>query len=342
MKELIRIIGFTGLFLCTQALTAQPIAALHQSGEPQFFSGTDAFQQAYEASVPGATIYLSGGTFVVPDTIAKTITVFGAGHHPDYTGATGKTMLSGSMLLAEGAHDSHFEGLHIINTVTMLFDHRIDNLVFRRCRIDGQVYSNHSINYTNFSQNILFTECIFTTHALHTLRNARNLTISNSILSTSGIYSLNHATIENNIFLYNTGYLLNQCSYTVVRNNIVANNNAISGGSYNSFYNNVFFNLSSIGGSTHYQSNNYFSVERDNFFVDQSGQLFEYTHDYHLRSPEQYTGTDGSQVGIFGGPFPFKEGSVPMIPHIVSKKISHTIDEEGKLQVEIEVSAQEH
>ncbi len=81
---------------------------------------------------------------------------------------------------------------------------------------------------------------------------------------------------------------------------------------------------------------------RDNFFVDQEGAVFDYTHDYHLQSPAQYVGTDGTQVGIYGGMHPFKEGSVPMIPHVISKSISHSIDAEGKLQVEIEVSAQDH
>ncbi|HDR51333.1 MAG TPA: hypothetical protein ENN90_06895, partial [Mariniphaga anaerophila] len=60
-------------------LQAQQVVALQQSGDARFFSGTDAFRLAYDAASAGDTIYLSGGSFLVPDTISKTVVVFGAG-----------------------------------------------------------------------------------------------------------------------------------------------------------------------------------------------------------------------------------------------------------------------
>jgi hypothetical protein len=40
-------------------------------------------------------------------------------------------------------------------------------------------------------------------------------------------------------------------------------------------------------------------------------QVFSYDADYHLNLPENFIGTSGNQVGIYGGLFPAKEGGVP-------------------------------
>jgi hypothetical protein len=61
---------------------------------------------------------------------------------------------------------------------------------------------------------------------------------------------------------------------------------------------------------------------------------------YHLTNPGNYAGTDGKQVGIYGGSFPYKEGAVPSPPHVRSKTIASSTDGQGKLNVQITTSAQ--
>lgn len=327
-----------------QSLKAQPVAALHQSGQTTFFTGLEALQEAYADAADGAIIYLSGGGFLIPDTIAKSITIFGVGHNPNYSAATGQTLLSGNIMIAEGANDLYMEGLHINGRLYFAQDHRVDDVVIRRCRIDGEIQFRNSTGGTNHSHNTLFTECIFTRTGSHSFYNARDLVITNSILLSNNLYGLYFATIANSLLFNPTGSLLVTTENSVIRNCVIAKSSGsmIVSTNNTSILNNVFFNVGSFPGTNNTVTNNYFDISRDNFFVDQEGNTFDYTHDYHLQSPEQYIGTDGTQVGLYGGMHPFKEGSVPMIPHVVSKSISHSIDAEGKLQVEIEVSAQDH
>jgi hypothetical protein len=53
-------------------------------------------------------------------------------------------------------------------------------------------------------------------------------------------------------------------------------------------------------------------------------------------------GEDLSQVGVYGGLFPLKEGFVPQNPHINYKNISAGTDENGLLNIQINVNAQEN
>ena len=72
-------------------LKAQSVVVLQRSGETHFFSGADSFKLAYEAASSGDTLFVSGGTYMVPETVNKSLTVFGAGHNLDYTKATVQT-----------------------------------------------------------------------------------------------------------------------------------------------------------------------------------------------------------------------------------------------------------
>ena len=75
--------------------------------------------------------------------------------------------------------------------------------------------------------------------------------------------------------------------------------------------------------------------------VNQSGGSFSYTHDYHLVSPTTYLGTDSTQVGIYGGIFPYKTAAVPLNPHISSQSIPMATDVNGMLNININVNAQD-
>lgn len=71
---------------------------------------------------------------------------------------------------------------------------------------------------------------------------------------------------------------------------------------------------------------------------------FSYQYDFNLQiqSPGINAGTDGTDIGIYGGAFPWKEGSIPINPHIQTKTISSTTDPSGNLPVNIKVMTQIH
>jgi len=95
--------------------------------------------------------------------------------------------------------------------------------------------------------------------------------------------------------------------------------------------------------TTNVGSNNIVGQEQSSIFINQEGNTFNYTHDYHLQtsSPGKNAGTDGTDVGIYGGIYPWKEGSIPFNPHFQQVQVSPKTDANGNLNVNIKVEAQE-
>jgi len=55
-----------------------------------------------------------------------------------------------------------------------------------------------------------------------------------------------------------------------------------------------------------------------------------------------YLGTDGTQIGIYGGSQPFKEKGMPSNPQVTEKIISTETDTNGNLQINITVKTQDY
>jgi hypothetical protein len=88
---------------------------------------------------------------------------------------------------------------------------------------------------------------------------------------------------------------------------------------------------------------NYKGVALASFYVNVPSFTFDYADDYHPdpSAITAYPGTDGGQIGVYGGLFPLKVGLVPKNPHIILKIIEHNTNESGNLPVEFDVSAQD-
>ena len=72
--------------------------------------------------------------------------------------------------------------------------------------------------------------------------------------------------------------------------------------------------------------------------------LHVFHNNYRLKSTSlgHNAGTDGTDIGIYGGVFPWKDGSMPSNPHIISKTIPGTTDASGNLNVNIKVEAEKN
>jgi hypothetical protein len=86
-------------------------------------------------------------------------------------------------------------------------------------------------------------------------------------------------------------------------------------------------------------------------FVDVPEQrtVFSYAYDFHLRadSPGKNAGTDGTDIGIYGGPFPWPDGGsapwqtspVPAVPQITSlDTLNVVVPVNGTLSVDVKAS----
>ena len=86
---------------------------------------------------------------------------------------------------------------------------------------------------------------------------------------------------------------------------------------------------------------NFNNVAPADIFINQNGNSFNYSHNYHLQNPSTYMGTDATQCGIYGGIYPYKEAAIPSNPHIREKIISNITDINGNINVNIKVAAQD-
>lgn len=325
---------FSSIFL----MNAQQKVALHHNGVTTVFGGSDPFNDAYQAAVTNDTIYLPGGNLPFPPTINKTLKIIGAGHYPEATIATNKTVLNGNLTISENADNLLLEGIEITGTLNFSYNHKVDDVVIKRCRINVILYNG---NGTTPCLNNVIRESIINGYI--NFENAKSSLLSNSII---GSYTIKGSElgISNNIFLLSDyTYIFNNIDNSSISNNIVFQN--YYGNSYihascelSTFSNNIFTVIPSIGSNTFV--NNYESIDLTGLFTNQTGNSFDYTHDYHLVNPENYSGVDGSQVGIYGGLFPFKESALPINPNIISKTIAPQTNSSGELNFQIQVKAQ--
>lgn len=330
-----RIISFIILLLFVVQVQAQKVVMLHKTnGQQKAFYGNQPLTDAYDAASNEDTIYLPGGAFVAPVNISKRLTIYGAGHYPDSTQATGKTIIANPFFIGSDADSQHLEGIEFKGNIAVGPD--VNHVVFKRNSLQSIDYSYSPVSSNNRFDGNVVNGTISATYAA-------NLLISNNIFAGQLSSTKNGDVVRNNIFLMiNANYTLVACYYTLFENNIflstLPNCLTYAGGDYNTFSNNVFgitpdWSLNMV-------NNNYINVNVANLFVNQTGNLFDYSHNYHLQNSGTYVGVDATQCGIYGGSFIYKEGAVPVTPHIRQKTVAGSTDVNGKLNVNINVAAQ--
>lgn len=334
---------FLLLLLISMGISAQTRVMLESGATSTVYDGDQAFIDAYDAAVNGDIIYLPGGAFTVPTLIDKEITIYGVGHYPSATTATNATVLVGNLTIGENADNLHLEGCDLGNfSILFSSDHKVDNVNISRCKLGILQYQGS----TNPCLNNTIQECVITGKIYFT--NAESSTLTNSIVQAQ-IHDGIDINIMNCIIMYD--YNNSNASYSPIRdvdNSLISSNIFFKdyNGNYqyncesSIFTNNIFFHNPAVGSNTF--TNNYIIGQNvSNILVNQSGSVFDYSHDYHLTSPATYTNGEGLKAGIFGGLFPFKEEAVPSIPHISTKSVAASTDASGQLNVNITVTAQE-
>lgn len=330
-----------GVTLVTSFIVNAQTIALHSSTGVQIFKGNTALEQAYTTAQNTDTLYLSGNSFAPPSAFDKQLMIFGAGHYVDSTLTTGKTFIDGTVTLNENADMFYLEGVEVTGNITFTNNHSVNNATIKRCKINGTF--NVTGDLSNASTNLNLIGNILAQRI--NLENIQTALISNNIISNT-FQSSNGNLINNNIIM---GFIWgSSMDYLFTGNNNTLNNNIIIWDGYNAnvagsgnvFYNNLYVEPTPNYGTASTSGGNYTGIDRATIFVNQTGTAFDYTNDYHLLAPTTYLGTDNSEVGIYGGTFPYKEGGVPGNPHIQIKNIAPTTDANGDLHIQIQVEAQ--
>lgn len=270
--------------------------------------------------------------------------IIGAGHFPDSAGLAKRTFIWGDLRINKGADSLRLEGLYIEGPITYDNSNSINYVKVIRCRLGYVAMNSNSEAKKN---NCSFEEC-FIVGGISFGYYGTNLLIQHSIISDNPTYGnlisgiRGGALIKGNILLVNPqgGSAINDLQSSQIENNVIIGSVTLTGLTNNNIFKNNLFNLSSIDFTGNTFSNNYTGVEQTDIFINQDGEDI-YTHDYHLKSPQTYIGTDGTQVGFYGG-IPFKEHGLPSNPQIIKKNIAAKTDVNGNLQISITVKAQDY
>lgn len=333
-------------------------ATLQQGDKTTVFYGADAFVKAFNAVKDSAdVITLSAGSFRSTN-INKACSIYGSGYERIDSIGLYPTMLDdlsvvhgtekdeeGNTISKQGDLDGlYIEGIWINNLNLGMQSQStltINNLTLKRCRFGNKLDfvpdTGHQCN--NYNTNII--NCII--HIIELGNYNKNLSIYNSIINSfDGNYAHYNTTILIKnclIFYYSHIYATYKDNFLNISTRTSAINDEFSASSY---YEN---NVSSIdlfsGKFVTHNYNNWVSKSHLSIFGVEIGNEYNPQYTYELKPGNEtiYVGTDGTQVGIYGGLYPFTK--IPSNPQIISKEIDTNTTVDGKLKVSIKVKAQE-
>jgi hypothetical protein len=321
-------------------------------------------QDAIDAASPEDTILVSGsetyyaattpGTYI---SINKPLTLIGAGYNP-YTQYRLASKLYGITFTSDGENnpsESTIMGFYIEGNITVEGSD-INYIQVYRNRIDGSIsfYNNTYTgwNFWNIRNNIIST----ISQSTNTKSGLANSNIENNIINAS-IQYLNVASVifSNNVFTRSTSWTDN---FFASVKNCQFINNIFCGGCFDAqptnctFTNNIIYGYYGDGLSCTLNSCEGNIVDSDPAFVSVSNYWFNYSYDYHLDigSPGLAAGTDDTDIGIYGGLYPFPGGelvpwqtsAMPTLPQIYKMNVLNpTLPIDGTLQVKIEATSQQ-
>lgn len=305
------------------------VATLTHGDEITMFYGTYAFQQAHNAAVDGDVINLSGGGFQAVK-ITKAITIRGTGIHEELP-----TTIIGSFdieIPSTVAERINIEGCKIPNSITI--KSTIANACFQKCSINNIYNSSSGCDLINCS----FLNCDIYAMTIYGKSDVMflNSFVDSFINSDSTTAS---ATFLNcNIHPRYNGYDTSGIKACQMINCILFNDH-----SNTSFYSlsptNIAWNCVAIGkGNTSVFSDmsTHPNCSAANADILKTNSAFSSLTD---EAKATYLGTDGTPVGMHGGVLPYN--MTPSYPRITKMNVANKTTADGKLSVEIEVSAAE-
>lgn len=341
---------FLSVFCFVVQVSAQSsvIATLFHDGDIKTFYGTDALRSAHAAAVHGDVITLSSGSFTATN-ITKAVTLRGAGMEYDSVSVTEPTIISGDFSI-QIASDSTLqnnnlviEGIYHNDSGSILVQGSLKNPQFVKCRLYEIKCSSHSSSY-GYMYYANFINCVIAYRVYYYY--SGSATFVNCYVSSIGSYSSNSSAsneIQNCVVKYNSYY-----NNTVFRNCFLYANTI--GSTYNVLpstspaYNcvgvtttsaNIFANQSNTTNTQVSSLSDVFKTWTGASLANFKTERLELTD----AAKTKYLGSDGTQIGIYGGSIPFDPR--PSNPQITKLNVASKSTADGKLSVDIEVKAAE-
>lgn len=312
------------LMIAANLFAQQQMATLNHNDTITVFYGNYALRDAHNAAVNGDIITLSSGSFNACD-ITKVITIHGAGWYADSVAMTRPSIVTGNFKINNSLR---VEGVYFNDDIS-----NYDDAKFIQCYIDYlRIYNN--------DKNIDLTGCLI--KKIYDNNCSPYINCMNTVIR----YACTNGA---NIILYNSLFIIDE-----LHNNVSAFNSVI--GRYN-INSNIKLSGNSVAYNCIFVQNGiadvmYTSNTNTNKAVINYMDIYEYFHSNNLNQfsiDERYIlkeeiatsflGSDGTQVGIHGGMFPFDTRPSYMVVKKCNVANKSTID--GKLSVDIEVMVEE-
>lgn len=332
-----KIFSFLVAVLTVATVCAQSqIATLSHEGEISTFYGVNALSEANNKAVDGDVITLSAGSFNAVD-FSKLITVRGAGMgvklEETDENVEQTTIVGDFKVSAAGDNTNHLilEGIACDNKMTL---NGVQKAQFIKCKIYDC--------YTGGAADCTFLHC-YISNETGLYQGSGNQTIT-GISSYFNNINLFSSTSGTDVYSYTFNNCILASSYTSdvktfekasCNNCIFINTNTRSSSAYlTSNTKSVYYSLW-YGASNGTPFKNTPSGHYNNVFPT-DGQLFEDSTFYKLtEAGKEYKGSDGTELGIYGGSMPFDP--TPSNLQIKKFEVASKTTSDGKLSVDIEV-----
>lgn len=342
-KNLLRLMMLFVAAVLTNNVFAQGslLATLNHEGTISTFYGSQAWKNAHDAAANGDVITLSSGTFPAVN-ITKAITVRGAGMGIDSTAVSEPTVITGNFTIniAEpGSNRLTLEGIYSNHTIEYV---NAVNPLFLKCRLKKVTY-----NYTSgVLKDASFIHCRIAER--FNLGTNSSASCVNSVIQSPYSYNDYTSNFEfiNCVIVYTgNSYYLNEVKSSSFKNCIII---AKSTSDYVSASSTAYNCVGLIVGSTNIFSNvsnatNKIVSDYASLFKTYTGAKLDLLDSENFQLTDaaktQYLGTDGTEVGIYGGNLPFDP--TPSNPQITKCNVAAKSTADGKLSVDIEVNAAE-
>jgi hypothetical protein len=334
-------------FMLAQKAGAQAVqmATLQHGETMKAFYGLDALSDALASATNGDVISLSEGVFNAP-TFNKAVTVQGAGFFIDKENKQAWTSIKDNPVInvPNGDTGLKIEGIHFAGNVSIEGD-SLCNFTITKCRI-GDLTATAKLVEGEISQsyikNIKYAETrkLYIHHVvMHTINATSDYQISVDIdhcVLTGNMTSSVTAVVRNSLLKNVRGTA--SCAFY----NDVISQNCVYGYQYDwhGHITSIYLAGNTIWTFDTWKYEDTHSSYNSLFVTPSNANTWNEYNDYKLteEAAAQYTCPDGTQVGLYGGTVPFTK--TLSTPQIISKNIATETDENGMLNVKIQVEAQ--
>lgn len=347
---------FLSVFCFVVQVSAQSsvIATLFHDGDIKTFYGTGALRSAHAAAVHGDVITLSSGNFTATD-ITKAVTLRGAGMEYDSISVTEPTIISGNFSI-QIASDSTLqnnnlvmEGIYHNATGTITVKGSLNNPQFVKCRLYDISCSSHSASYGSmyyanfincviayevdfyYSGSATFVNCYVYDMEYYGSNSTASAEFQNCVVKDSNFSNVRNAVFRN-CFLYATTASSSSSTLNILPSTSPAYNCVALSATSST---NVFANQSNTTNTLVYSFSDVFKTWTGSSLANFKTERLELTD----AAKTKYLGSDGTQIGIYGGSIPFDPR--PSNPQITKLNVASKSTADGKLSVDIEVKAAE-